>query len=231
MEFQPPSRKGLIMPSADANAPHRPRVRLGYRLAQLFIQIFFVFFFRTRAFGARRVPVDGGVLLICNHQSYFDPVLAALPLPRECSFMARDTLFAQPHFRRLISYLNAFPVRRATADMAAMREAIRRLRDGLAVVVFPEGTRTRDGSIGEFHLGSMLLAKRAGAPIVPVVVVGAFESWPRDRKLPRPAKIAIHYGEVVTSEQVREWSEERLAEVVRGRMVAMYEAAHAPQRR
>lgn len=230
METPTHARESLSTPPVRAAAVVRPRIRLGYRLAQVVIQLLFVFFFRGRAYGVRRVPAGGGVLLICNHQSFFDPVLAALPLPRECSFMARDTLFLQPQFRRLISYLNAFPVRRGTADMAAMREAIRRLREGRAVVVFPEGTRTRDGSIGEFHLGSMLLAKRAGVPIVPVVIVGAFESWPRDRKLPRPAKIAIHYGEAVTAEQVRAWPEERLAETVRAQMVAMYESARGRTR-
>jgi 1-acyl-sn-glycerol-3-phosphate acyltransferase len=157
-------------------------------------QMLFFLFWRVRVFGLRNVPAEGGVLLACNHQSFLDPVLVTLALHREGNYMARDTLFRNRWFRRLIESLNAFPVKRSTADVGAIKEIIRRLRDGKVVVTFPEGTRTADGSIRPLHDGSMLVAKRAGAAVVPTLIDGAFEAWPRTRSLPRPGTIRVLYG-------------------------------------
>jgi len=199
-------------------------MRLMYRLMQTICQVGFIYYLHGRVFGRENVPASGGVLLACNHQSFLDPVLAGVGLTRECHFMARDSLFRQPQFRRLITFLNSFPVRRASADMTAMKEAIRRLRAGAALVIFPEGTRTKDGSIGPLLPGPVLLAKRAGVPIVPVFVSGAFESWPRNRPLPRPGYVTVRYGEPLTVEQVEAWPEQRIIDELRERMLTL--AAH-----
>lgn len=153
--------------------------------------------FGYRYFGTTRVPRAGGVLLASNHQSNFDPVVVGIALDRPIHFMARDTLFSIPGFGSLIRALNAFPVRRATADLEAMREALRRLRSGDPVLLFPEGTRTKNGEIGPVHAGVVLLAARAGVPIVPVVIDGAFEAWPRHRPLPRRHPIRVLFGDPI----------------------------------
>lgn len=175
-------------------------------------------YFRGRVFGTNHVPAAGGVLLACNHQSFFDPVSVGLALPREGHFMARDTLFLNPFFRRLITSLNAFPVRRGAADVGAVKEILRRLKDGKLVVIFPEATRTRDGSIGEINANSLSIAQRAGAAIVPTVIDGAFEAWPRTQALPSPRTIHVTYAEAITAEQVRDWPLEQIAETVRYRL-------------
>jgi len=166
---------------------------------------------RVRVFGLRNVPSRGGVLLACNHQSFLDPVLVTLALHREGNFMARDTLFVNRHFRKLIESLNAFPVKRNTADVGAMKEIIRRLRDGKIVVTFPEGTRTEDGTIGRLLEGSLMVAKRAGAVIVPTVIDGAFEAWPKGMKLPRPGRVSVAYGEPIAESELAGMSVEALA--------------------
>lgn len=148
----------------------------------------------------RHVPRDGGVILASNHQSFLDPVLVAVPLHRGVTFMARDTLFRFFPFRLLISSLGAFPVQRGTADLGAMREAIRRLEAGQALLVFPEGTRTKDGRVGRMRAGIGLLASRARVPVVPVRISGAFESWPRSSKLPRPKPVTVRYGPALPPE-------------------------------
>lgn len=150
--------------------------------------------FGYRYFGTPRVPRTGGVLLASNHQSNFDPVLVGIALDRPIHFMARDTLFSIPGFRTVIRALNAFPVRRATADLEAMREALRRLKAGNPVLMFPEGTRTSNGEIGTVHAGVVLLAARAGVPIVPVVIDGAFEAWPRHQTFPRRHRLRVLFG-------------------------------------
>lgn len=194
-------------------------MKLFYRFMRFWSQAVFVLYFRGRVFGAQHVPASGGALLACNHQSFFDPVAVGLAMPRECQFMARDTLFLNPLFRRLIVALNAFPVRRGAADVGAVKEILRRLKDGKLVTVFPEATRTRDGSIGEINANSLSIAKRADAAIVPTVVDGAFEAWPRTQILPSPRTIHVTYAEPITTQQVRDWPIELIQQTVRDRMI------------
>ena len=153
--------------------------------------------FRPRVFGRENVPREGGVLLASNHQSFLDPVLVGIRLPRHTHFMARETLFRSWLAGWVLPRVNAFPIRRGEADKSAIREAIRRVSAGAALVVFPEGTRTRDGSLGRIRPGIFVIAERAGVPIVPVVIDGAFRAWPRHAKLPRPHRVQVVYGEPI----------------------------------
>jgi len=168
-----------------------------------------VTFFHFRAYRQNLVPKHGGVLIVSNHQSYFDPVIVAVALERPSSFMARSTLFVNPFFGALIRNLNAFPVVRGGRDMQAVREAVRRLEGGACLVVFPEGTRTRDGHIGPLQHGILAVADRAGVPIVPAVVDGAFEAWPKGRGI-RPWPIRVMYGRAMTAAERRGVSREDL---------------------
>ncbi len=196
-------------------------MRLWYRWCRVWAQVLCIALFRGRVFGTRHVPRTGGVLLVCNHQSFLDPVLATLALPRECHYMARDTLFRNPLLRRVIESLNAFPIRRATADLTAIKETLRRLKAGALVVTFPEGTRTADGSIGQMHPGVVLLARKAGVPLVPAVVLGAFEAWPRQSPLPHPHPIVVAYGEPIPPAELAQLGDEECIRLVRGRMIEL----------
>jgi 1-acyl-sn-glycerol-3-phosphate acyltransferase len=191
-----------------------------YHFARFVSQAALSFYFHGRVFGREKFPARGGVLLASNHQSFFDPIAVTCTLPREGNYMARDTLFRNPLFNALISSLNAFPVKRGLGDVGAVKEILRRLKDGKVVVVFPEGTRTRDGSIGTINPNSMSLARRSGAFVVPAVVDGAFEAWPRTKLLPRSKTVFVTYADSISPEQFREWSDERVAEVVTERMKA-----------
>jgi len=164
-----------------------------YLVSRALLRVFFILF-RFHSSGGANVPREGGVLLACNHQSFFDPILVSLGMKRPITFMARDTLFRNWLFGPMISRLNAFPVRRGKADVDAIREAVQRLEWGWALLVFPEGERTRDGRVAALHGGPVMLAHRANVPIVPVVIKGAFEAWPRHRKLFRFHRISIVYG-------------------------------------
>lgn len=171
--------------------------RLLWSFGRTWLGLVFLLVFRLRVFGASNVPDDGGVLIVSNHQSYLDPMLLGVGTGRMLSFMARRSLFRRRWFGRLLSAFNAFPVTRGGRDLAAVREAIRRLRSGWCVVVFPEGTRTRDGSMGRIMPGVLSIARRAGVSVVPAVVAGAFEAWPRGRR-PRPRLIRVAYGPRIT---------------------------------
>lgn len=198
-----------------------------YRFMRFLSRCTFTVYFRGRAFNACRVPRTGGVLIVSNHQSYFDPVAVGQALPREISFMARDTLFRNPIFGRMIRALNAFPVRRGAADVGAVKEILRRLKDGWAVVIFPEATRSPDGRLGTINPNSLAIAKRAEVPIVPTVVDGAFEAWPRSQRLPSPKPVSVTYAEPISVDQVREWSLEQITETITQRMQAALEDSKA----
>jgi 1-acyl-sn-glycerol-3-phosphate acyltransferase len=173
-----------------------------YYFLKFWAQILFAVFFKLRVIGRENVPLTGGALLATNHQSYIDPPIVGVGLTRKIHFMARKSLFDRfAPFGWLISRLNAFPVERDRGDVGAVREALRRLNSGAAIVVFPEGTRTLNGDIGSLKPGIFVIAGRAGVPIVPTVIDGAFESWPRWRKTPRPYPIIVAFGEPIVPER------------------------------
>jgi 1-acyl-sn-glycerol-3-phosphate acyltransferase len=154
-------------------------------------------FGKFRVFGLENLPKSGGVLLAANHQSVLDPVLVAMVLPREMHFMARRSLFRNPIFRAIIVSYNAFAIERDTADVKGVKEAIARLESGAILLVFPEGTRTGDGSIGRMKPGIGMLAERAAVPIVPVLIDGAYEMLPRGALFPRFGRISIVFGKAL----------------------------------
>ena len=172
-----------------------------YGICQFLSVVFFGGLFRYRAFGRGHVPSEGGVVLASNHQSYFDPVLVGLSLGRQIHIMAREGLFSVPGFSALIRSLNAFPVRRGAFDREALRQALKLLGEGKVLVVFPEGTRTRDGRLLKPKAGIGLMARKAGVPVVPVLIRGAFEAWPANRALFRAfVPIRVDFGPPVRAE-------------------------------
>jgi 1-acyl-sn-glycerol-3-phosphate acyltransferase len=192
--------------------------RYGYAVCRQVARVLFCVFFGIRVYHRERLPASGGVLVVSNHQSYLDPILVAVGLARPFQPMARESLFRFPPFALLIRSLYAFPVRRSTADLAAIREAMRRLKDGGVVLMFPEGTRTRDGSIARLQGGPMTIAGRVGVPVVPAVIDGAFEAWPRSRLLPRLHPIRVAFGEAISAEEAAAGDPDVLMEELRQRM-------------
>lgn len=195
--------------------------RIWYAALQLIARGFYITLLLGRAFHRDRVPESGGLLVVSNHQSFLDPVLAALPIGRPFNPMARDSLFRQRAFAWLIRSLYAFPVKRGRADLGAIREAIRRLKRGNIVLVFPEGTRTRDGTIRPLLAGMIVIAQRSGVPVLPMVIDGAYQCWPRDRRLPTLGQVRVIYGEVIPAEEVRGATPEEMAARLQREMIAL----------
>lgn len=166
-------------------------------------------------YGRENVPDKGPVVLVSNHQSLLDPVFCGIYLKRPLYFLARDSLFTNRLFGWLIASVNTIPVRRGQADLSAMKKVISKLKQGNAVCLFPEATRTSDGKIARFKPGFGLLCRRGEAAVVPIVIDGAFECWPRDKKIFSPGKqITISYGKAIKAEEVKRMGDKKLAQVL-----------------
>jgi len=150
--------------------------------------------FRLHATGKEAFPKEGGVLLVSNHVSYLDPVVLGIAAPRPLYFFAKSTLFKNRFFAALIRSLHAFPVTLGKHDKGAITQAIQELGAGKCVLMFPEGTRSRDGTLREGHSGAALIATRANVPILPVYVRGTREALPRGGRFIRPKKVSVHFG-------------------------------------
>lgn len=175
------------------------RMRLGrsipWRLTQAIARVLTTVLFDLRVYGRENVPARGGALIVSNHQSYLDPMLLPVRLERPLNYIAKSELFrGRIRGWLLRTVFNAFPVRQGAGDVAAVKETINRLRQGHLLNIYPEGARTFDGRIGELRPGVGLIVRRAGVPVVPAVIIGAFEAWPRQRRFPRPRPIRVEYG-------------------------------------
>jgi 1-acyl-sn-glycerol-3-phosphate acyltransferase len=145
--------------------------------------------FSLRTEGGSNIPAAGPVLVIANHQSVLDPVLVGLSTRRHLQSVARKTLYRHRLFARLINSLNAIPIDLEGVGKEGIRQILRELEKGQAILLFPEGTRTIDGKVHQLRPGIHLLLRRAQAPIVPVGIAGAFEAWPPRRAYPLPAPL------------------------------------------
>jgi len=195
--------------------------RWSFALGKLASAVFVGLFFRLRAYGITNLPKQGGALLLSNHQSFLDPMLVGCPVSRPTFFMARDTLFRNPVCGAILRAVNAFPVRRGRPDRRAIRTAIGRLAAGELLVMFPEGTRTRDGELQPFKGGFRLLVRKANVPVIPVVIDGAYEAWPRSRLLPRPGPVRVTYGRCIPPAEFERLSDDEAAERVAREMSRM----------
>jgi 1-acyl-sn-glycerol-3-phosphate acyltransferase len=190
----------------------RPKM-MWFRFARFLCKIFCRLFFRMHFYGLENIPQDGALVLISNHQSFLDPLFCGINTGRPLFFLARDTLFKNWFFGPLLVSVNAIPVRRGEADLGAIKKVIAKLKEGHGVCLFPEGTRTSDGRIAVFKSGLGLLCRRGNAAMVPVVIDGAFECWPRHKKIfPPGAEIVVIYGKPITADEISNISDEQLAE-------------------
>jgi len=158
--------------------------------------------FGVRTRFAEPLPDCGGLIVLSSHQSHLDPLLLGLACDRRLSSLARSSLYTFKPFGFIITALDAVPIDRTASAVAAMKTVIKRLEDGAAVIIFPEGTRTATGRLGEIKSGFALIAKKAKVPIVPVAIVGAWECWPKTRLLPRPGRIRLEFGRVIRPEEI-----------------------------
>lgn len=150
--------------------------------------------FGLRIIGREHLITEGPVLVASNHQSFLDPPLIGNLYDDEMIYLARKTLFKPGFVDWLYSQWNAIPVDQDRPDMASLKTIIRKLKEGHRVLLFPEGQRSFDGTIGEAASGIGLVAVKSGVPIQPVRIYGANEALQRGSARLRFARITVKIG-------------------------------------
>jgi 1-acyl-sn-glycerol-3-phosphate acyltransferase len=163
----------------------------------------FATYFRWRVFHPERVPANGPVILASNHATFLDPPLVGSGVTRDINYMARKSLFRYPGVGWILRTVNAVPVDRDGGGAAGLKAILDRLRAGGGIVLFPEGTRTKDGNLQPARSGIGLVVAKSEAPVVPVRVFGTFDAKWKRIKLLRPPRLAIKYGRPMQFERLR----------------------------
>jgi 1-acyl-sn-glycerol-3-phosphate acyltransferase len=166
-----------------------------YALGRFLLWAFLKLWHRTRFVGGENMPAEGAVLVVSNHCSDLDPPALGSAVRRHVAFLAKTELFKLPFLSWALPRVGAVPINRGAGDRAAIRRCIEVLQQGRPLVIFPEGTRSRDGRLQEPQLGvSMIISQMPDVTILPVRVEGSFDAWGPGKKYPRPVKITVTVG-------------------------------------
>ncbi|MGN0835668.1 MAG: lysophospholipid acyltransferase family protein [Candidatus Spyradosoma sp.] len=175
--------------------------KLVYSLIYYSARAFMNTFGRLDVHGEENIP-EGGCLFAGNHMSFIDPPLIGCCIPHEMFFLARKTLNDNPVLARVLPYCNVIPVDRdGGSDVAAFKKMFRVLREGHAILVFPEGTRSKDGKLGKAQGGAGLIACKARVPVVPVRLFGTNQVLQRGTFLPKRANLTVCFGKPMSPEE------------------------------
>jgi 1-acyl-sn-glycerol-3-phosphate acyltransferase len=176
------------------NSTPRVSSRL-YWFSHFLLRVAYAACFRGKIAGRENLPATGGYFIASNHASYLDPPIVGLFVPAMVTFFARNTLWRRRLFSWWLDRVGCIPVERdGGADVGAIKRVLRAVEDGRIVILFPEGTRTRDGGFQRPKAGVGLLACRSGAPVVPARIFGSFKALGRKGGLRLGTPISVVYG-------------------------------------
>ena len=165
-----------------------------YTFARSVVNMIYKPLYRIQTIGQENIPKEGSVLLCSNHISNFDPIVVGITTPRPVHFMAKEELFQVPLLGKLVPHLNAFPVKRGMSDREALRKGLAVLKENKVLGLFPEGTRSKTGELGEGLAGAGFFATRSEALIVPCAVIGPYKAF---------NKLKVVYGKPVDFTEYR----------------------------
>ena len=173
-----------------------------FNLTQCALKGIFTILYRVNVRGLDKIPRKGKYLICSNHISYLDPVLIGAYLPRFTYFMAKRELFSFSFISNLVTFFNAFPVSRDLIDRATFNTALKILKNENILCLFPEGTRSVDGKIGEGKKGVGLISFLSGAPIIPMVIIGSNKIIQKPHKRIFFPKIKMAIGDIIDTAKI-----------------------------
>ncbi len=185
--------------SEEIRQPKPKRVNYLFWIARFLIAIYIRAFCRLKRIGHTNVPREGGLIIASNHLAAADPFIMGSAVPRELAFMAKKELFEIPIEGWLIKRFNAFPVDRFGFDLAVIKKSLEILESGMALVMFPEGTRSKDGKIRDGKIGIGMLARKAKVPIIPVYIENSKKAW---FNFITGKRFVVRFGEKITAEWI-----------------------------
>ena len=197
-----------------------------YRFLRITSRLLVVCMFDYRVIGRENMPAFGPVLVLSNHQSMLDPLLVGLIFDRQLQYLAKKSLFHNPVLRFIIDSVGTIPIDRERGGLEGLRIIISRLKEGRAVVLFPEGTRSRDGQLLPVKAGFIAVARRSHATLVPMAIVGANEVMRQGRWLPQRIPLSGAVGEPIPFEVYSQWDDRELVEQVAVAMRRCWLTAH-----
>lgn len=163
--------------------------------------ILFKIFFRFKAYGSENIPKTGGFILASNHGSYLDPIAVGIGCRRKLNYMAKEELFDGRFSSWFYRAIRVFPVKRETADLSALKNAMHILKAGGGLVLFPQGTRNAEGAQKPPYAGVGFLAAKLNVPVIPAFVKGADKALPARAKFIRLTKVSVYFGKEIPIER------------------------------
>lgn len=153
-------------------------------------------FYNFKIEGAENIPHDRSIIIASNHRSYADPVILTMPMKRNVRYMAKEELFKKKAVAKLITMLGAFPVKRGSGDLQVIDDSIAIINNGENLVIFPEGTRSKNGKVGKGKSGVALIAAKSGADVIPCGI--CFEG----EKLHFRSKLILKFGKIIPASEI-----------------------------
>lgn len=169
-----------------------------YKISQLIGKLILKFYFRARIEGRENIPKEGAYIVVANHTSFLDPFLIGTTVPRIIHYLAYAYFYYHPVCHWYCKRVHNIPLKKDGKDISALKQALRVLKDGELLGIFPEGGRSETGQLGKGEPGVALIALKAKVPILPVGIRGAYEAFPKGSKFPKPHQLTITFGKPFT---------------------------------
>jgi len=181
---------------------HDKAYRIIYWMIQHFLRGIFRSLYRVTIIDRHKIPKQGRFIMCCNHLSYVDPVIIASYSPRYTYFMAKEELFSVSFLSNLVTYLNAFPLNRNAMDRKSFKTSLNILKYNNILGLFPEGSRSEDGTVGEGKKGIGLISILSDAPIIPIAISGSNKIIQKPHKRAYFPKIKVIIGDVIDTKKI-----------------------------
>jgi len=185
-----------------------------YKVTRNIFKVYARLIMRVEVKGVENIPESGPFVVMSNHISYLDPPLIGSIIPQKVHYMAKAELFENRIVGAFLKKLGAFPLKRGTGDSRAFRKAIKILRNDQVLGIFPEGTRYPEGSPGEPHSGSVMLAIMAKSPILPIGIKNIKRKGRTKVIIGEPLVLEEYFGKKLSKEERQEVANEVMSKII-----------------